>query len=243
VSGSTSANSSPPNRATMSVARVVQLRQVVGHRQRLGALHAQRVVERDRAGLERRQHRRQRRRAEARLAARRRAVDRHQRPHDPAAAPQGKRQRRRGRLDRRPRQAAVDPQIGRPERLARPDHPAADRVRRRLERRRQPPRGHRPQVPRLVVGGHHQPARDRDPVGRLGDHGLGDTLRVQAAVDRPDHLGEGVRTRQAAPQRRLVRPQPPGEIRAHRRRQSFPARWTTGASLPTCQGQSALGPI
>ena len=80
------------------------------------------------------------------------------------------------------------------------------------------------------------------PVGHEGDDLLTHPLGIEAGVDRPNHLDEEVRPRQAAPQGRLNRPEPLGQIRTDLRH-PLSARRTTGARLPTSPRQSTLRPI
>ena len=129
------------------VARVVQLRQVVGDRQRLGALHAQRVVERDGAGLERQQQRRQRRRQ--RIAARATRALRSMPTSAPTVRPRPLSGNASAAAAAASREAPIRGQIhrraaARPCRMTQLPH----QRRRGLERRRQPSRAHRAHVAR-----------------------------------------------------------------------------------------------
>ena len=168
----------------VQIPRVVQLRQVVGDRQRLGALHAQRVVERDRARFNPGKQRRHRRGIELRCRLRRHPVDRDQRTHRPPPAGERKTQRRDLGLVGN---AAILPHARGRKHLAGAHHPAADGMGAGVERRRQPVRGHRPRVPPAV---HRQdePGGRGYPLGGLRQQGLRHLLGLEARVHRADHV-------------------------------------------------------
>ena len=139
------------------------------------------------------------------------------------------------------RQAPVRGDVRRPKGRAVSHHPVAHDLSGLVEHRRQRPPCHDPGPPR-VVDGQKQPDRRGHPVRGLRDDSLGYTLGIEAGVDCPDDLGKDVSACKLAPERRLQRPNPVGEI-GTTRRQALPARWATGARLPTSPRQSALRPI
>ena len=167
------------------IARVVQLRQIVGDRQRLRPLHAERVLERDRARLEPAEQRRERARRKTGRAPRGDAIDGHERAD---RTPPARQRERRHRRERGVAHASILGDVGGREQLAAADHPAADRVRRGLERRRQPAGRHRTRAP-SPVNREHQPPGRRNPVRHACHEGVGDLFGVEARVHRANHVG------------------------------------------------------
>ena len=233
-----------PPQHLRQIPRVVERRQVVGDRQRFGALHPQRVVERDRAGLDGRLERRLRRAGSrgspletAGDRARRRAPT--VRPRQVSGNPSAAHAVRAG--ERRSVERSADANG-----VAGANDQARDRLRPPARRRRRAPRdGHRPHAAALSVGRQPSASRGRGsrPPGVL-EHRVGDAVRIEAGVDRADHVREGRRRATAAAEAA------PGAAAAARRGPDAcgggrpePASWTTGARLPTSPGQSALRPI
>src|SRR4029078_4125763 len=173
------------------VPRVVQRPQTAGDRQRLGALHPDRVIERNRARLQHREQRRLRRRREPWLTRGRAAIQPDERPPRAAAALERKGHRR----DAPP---GLEPPIL-PDVHRRTDPPVfqdplPDRYRGRLERRRHAARSQRPHAG--VVNGVDDPRGRRQPLRRARDDGIGAALRVEARVDFANSFREGIGARQ-----------------------------------------------
>ena len=120
------------------------------------------------------------------------------------------------------------------------DHPIPEGPRRRSSG------GVSHSTPRRARGRHRRrqnhPVGHRKPFRYERDDFLTHPLWIEAGVHRPNHLGKEVRPRQAAPQGRLNRPEPLGQIRTDLRH-PLSARRTTGARLPTSPRQSTLRPI
>jgi hypothetical protein len=144
------------------ISRIVKLRQIVGHRQRFGALHPHGIVEREGGRFECSLEHAERRPLEPRLTRRRHAIDGHQRANrsTPALERQTDRGGRRG-ID--PQEPSIGTDIRRQKDFSRPHDPPGNRRRRVVERRRQRPGGERPDRPRLVPG-QDQPAGGWHPV-------------------------------------------------------------------------------
>ena len=84
----------------------------------------------------------------------------------------------------------------------------ADRLRGRRRASASGPAAAIDRVRPAVVDGQHEPAGRGHPVRDPRDERLGDALRIEAGIHRPNHLGEDVGARQLAPERRLQRPEP-----------------------------------
>ncbi len=203
------------------------MREVVGDRQRFGALEEQRVVERHRRRLEQQAHRAQHGRREARFALRRLAIERDERAHAPAATTQGKRHHG---ADGRVADARIARQIGGDEFLAAVHHPARDRVHRRAHVRRQAAIGEHRQLSR-EIGADNGPARRRHPRRRTFDDELRDLRRFECGVDGADDVDERVAAFDAAAERALKHTQPCREIEIRRRQRNFARATELGSAF------------
>ena len=138
--------------------------------------------------------------------------------------------RRRPRAGRLPRGG---PLTRRPRQTWRPSGSPRERSPVRSARSR--PGGARTAIVRmlsLIVGRQDEPARHGQPAGHAREHRVGDAVRIEARIDRANHVGEDIGTRQLPPKWRLPQPQPRRKIRTLRGRR-VPARGSTGARLPT----------
>ena len=186
----------------VQVAGVVEPREVVGHRQRLGLLQRQRVVERDGRRLEQRPQRRHERRAERRGRGRRHRIEADERADRPVAADERKRDRRPG----APASAARVLRRGRrqtnstPWRITQFAAAHSDG----LEAGRQSLVGQHAELSVHVVRD-HRPAGRRNPVVGLRDQPVGDLLRVERRVGLADGLDQRVAPLDARAQRPQTR--------------------------------------
>ena len=197
----------------IEVARVVQVREVVGHRERLGALEQPRVVERDGRRLEQHANRLQERRREPRLARRRLPIERDQGADPPPAAAEDQRDRR---ASRRARDASVAAEIRGGEVLAAVHHPARDREHSRPHGGRDPVAGENLQLSGGCGRDNGRHGR-RQPRLRALDDQLRDLRRLQRRVDGANDVDERVAPLDPAAQRALKRPETRRQIEPGRR--------------------------
>src|SRR6185312_9023935 len=93
-------------------------------------------------------------------------------------------------------------------------HPGTYRLCRRFKWRLEPVGGHLPRLSPTVVG-QHEPAGDGNPRGQARYESLRDALRLEARIDRADHVGEDIGPRKPPLERRLKRPEPARQVPAH----------------------------